>query len=493
MNEKMPRTPFSTPLSGSAREAELRLKNIFSGPKKRPPVLFLALIFAVCLLCGNLVSCQVAQAEPQVPDGSVDLSQTDEAEWRLTAGVTVFPQRPDLNRNGVPEEVRLYVPAEYGSSQQLEIWEDGKRIFQETGNEAHVGWNAIFLCTLEGEDCLLRYHPTMYQGGASYVYKLFTLEGDTEHIVQENEVSFEVNFGMPTPDGGVVDPAQLFDPEAVAGFMEEINGLLSHSVQLLNTDQDLLSSFEREGRLEDTLWFLDIDPELFTSDPQKSLRENIQDYYRTMAELFPGREGSGQPPEEPADSAPAERGIMPFDRPLELYFLSGAGGWSTDLRILPDGSFVGNYHDSDMGDGGKDYPRGIQYVCSFHGKFKDVISVSEHVWSLTLAELTLDTGHPVGEEWIEDDVRYVSSDPYGFNRSEGGALEPGARFMLYSPQARGYAPTDELYGMNEDSPDSNLYEFWSWWPNRHAWGPDDTLDCWGLRSLSTGYGFFSEM
>ena len=80
MNEKMPRTPFSTPLSGSAREAELRLKNIFSGPKKRPPVLFLALIFAVCLLCGNLVSCQVAQAEPQVPDGSVDLSQTDEAE-----------------------------------------------------------------------------------------------------------------------------------------------------------------------------------------------------------------------------------------------------------------------------------------------------------------------------------------------------------------------------------------------------------------------------
>ena len=42
----MPRTPFSTPLSGSAREVELRLKNIFSGPKKRPPALFLALVFA---------------------------------------------------------------------------------------------------------------------------------------------------------------------------------------------------------------------------------------------------------------------------------------------------------------------------------------------------------------------------------------------------------------------------------------------------------------
>ena len=56
MNSKIPRTPLSTPLSGSARETEIRLKNIFSGPKKRPPALFLALMFAACLLCGNLVS-----------------------------------------------------------------------------------------------------------------------------------------------------------------------------------------------------------------------------------------------------------------------------------------------------------------------------------------------------------------------------------------------------------------------------------------------------
>ena len=53
MNDKLPRTPFSTPLSGSAKETELRLKNIFSGPKKRPPVLFLVLMFSVCLFCGS--------------------------------------------------------------------------------------------------------------------------------------------------------------------------------------------------------------------------------------------------------------------------------------------------------------------------------------------------------------------------------------------------------------------------------------------------------
>ena len=69
MNNKMPRTPFSTPLSGSARETELRLKNIFSGPKKRPPVLFLALMFSLCVFCGNLVSCQMKEADSAEPEG----------------------------------------------------------------------------------------------------------------------------------------------------------------------------------------------------------------------------------------------------------------------------------------------------------------------------------------------------------------------------------------------------------------------------------------
>ena len=66
MFEEMPRTPFSTHLSGSAREAEIRLRNIFSGPKKRPPIPFLILIFSICLFCGNLVSCHVRPAQPTV-------------------------------------------------------------------------------------------------------------------------------------------------------------------------------------------------------------------------------------------------------------------------------------------------------------------------------------------------------------------------------------------------------------------------------------------
>ncbi len=33
---------------------------------------------------------------------------------------------------------------------------------------------------------------------------------------------------------------------------------------------------------------------------------------------------------------------------MAFQFCSGAGGWSTDFEIEKDGSFKGNYHDSDM-------------------------------------------------------------------------------------------------------------------------------------------------
>jgi len=64
MNDKMPHTPFSTGLSRSAKETRIRLQNIFSGPKKRPPFLLMVLIAALILLCGNLVAFRPLPAEP---------------------------------------------------------------------------------------------------------------------------------------------------------------------------------------------------------------------------------------------------------------------------------------------------------------------------------------------------------------------------------------------------------------------------------------------
>lgn len=66
MKNKMPRTPFSTGLSKSAKETELRIRNIFSGPKRRPPLLLIILVGALCLLCGNLVAFRAPLAEPVI-------------------------------------------------------------------------------------------------------------------------------------------------------------------------------------------------------------------------------------------------------------------------------------------------------------------------------------------------------------------------------------------------------------------------------------------
>lgn len=54
---KQPKTPFATRFSGSRRETELRVHNIVRWKKKRPPISFMALLVAVVIACGSLVSC----------------------------------------------------------------------------------------------------------------------------------------------------------------------------------------------------------------------------------------------------------------------------------------------------------------------------------------------------------------------------------------------------------------------------------------------------
>ena len=65
MPHNFPRSPFSTPLSGSAQEAEDRIRNIFQYKKKRPPLLFFVLACILALSCGGLVSCQTQAVEEE--------------------------------------------------------------------------------------------------------------------------------------------------------------------------------------------------------------------------------------------------------------------------------------------------------------------------------------------------------------------------------------------------------------------------------------------
>jgi uncharacterized protein YecT (DUF1311 family) len=101
---------------------------------------------------------------------------------------------------------------------------------------------------------------------------------------------------------------------------------------------------------------------------------------------------------------------------LNFTFLSGAGGWSTDLTIAEDGTFKGVYHDSEMGNASEEYPNGTQYYCSFQGKFTQPIKKEEYIYSTTIESISYD--YPVGTEEIKDGIRYIYSDAYGLDNAK---------------------------------------------------------------------------
>ena len=204
----------------------------------------------------------------------------------------------DVNHNGIPETLRL---SETGNELSLDFQENGTKIWSAWGSRAPSEWNVLFLCTLDGEDYLLRYRPTMYQGNFSYSYELFFLKDGVETTVQQKSISFDTNFSAPFHG--------TFDPITISAFMDELNGLLAHSVQLFNTHSDLQAAFDQAGTLTETLWWLDDFEGIFTRDPSKSMSENLQDFQAAMTRA-----------QTPA--VPVKTDSLPLNHPVEMEFLS---------------------------------------------------------------------------------------------------------------------------------------------------------------------------
>lgn len=131
-------------------------------------------------------------------------------------------------------------------------------------------------------------------------------------------------------------------------------------------------------------------------------------------------EAETEPEQEPDN-------ISSFSKFVGNYsFMSGAGAWSTDVILYDDGTFEGEYHDSDMGDVGDDYANGTVYFCKFSGKFSPLVQKDEYTFTCSLETIEQE-GVPGTEEISEEDgVRYITSDPYGFeNASEFEFYLPG--------------------------------------------------------------------
>lgn len=392
MHKKIPRTS-STQLSGAAWKTEI-------WPKKRPPMLFLSLMCAMCLLCGNLASCQTRSAEE--PDISDRSQQEDASSAQLE-------QPPVLE----PEPVPNYIPE---------------------GLTFSEGWeNSVNLDGLDTEYLYWRPLDDLFFSDPVFLGSYFESKSISGRAawIDDGKTAMRVSWD------GEGHPYGSFTVYMGSGRVER-NGVTGEL-----SDEELITVVQTFAQL----------------------MEKAEEYKKEL------------------DSRPPEEGPLPLDRPIEMTFSSGAGGWWTVIRLHADGSFQGDYCDADMN---------TEYVCQFHGTFRDITQVTDTSWSMTLDELVLDTEYPVGTEWDEGSYHYVSSEPYGFDDKDYKALIPGAPFMFYSPEAKGYAPTDDLYGMNGDDFESALYEFWTWWPDKHGWGPyGDTLGCYGLHNITSGRGFFS--
>ena len=214
----------------------------------------------------------------------------------IYSGKEILSDHPDLNRDGEPEDLVL-MATEDDLSYCLWVTQGAELLWRSSEvGAAHAAWGAYFLCTLDGEDFILEYAPGMWQGVCDYSYRVFSLDEDSQPVIlAENAVSFDINPPQ--------DPAQGMDldPAAVAAFLDEVNGYLSQSKPLLVTDENLLSTFDRLGRLEDDLWWL-VNWENY--DPTESIEENLSRYV-----LQP--QASSQLPEQVSE-AYAQLSALPF-------------------------------------------------------------------------------------------------------------------------------------------------------------------------------------
>ena len=148
-----------------------------------------------------------------------------------------------------------------------------------------------------------------------------------------------------------------------------------------------------------------------------------------IPEIEPTTHASTQPPSEATASGgePSVTDIPGLEfsdlTGLEFWFASGVGAWSTEVEILPDGSFNGYYHDSDMGDDGPGYPNGTMYECSFSGQFSPLKKIDAYTYSMQCESLKAEG--TVGVEKIIDGIKVITSEPYGFDDAD--------EFMLYLP------------------------------------------------------------
>ena len=176
----------------------------------------------------------------------------------------------DIDKDGKDEHFYLdKTQMDSGPWVTLRVYNDsGYEIWSEDAGLPHVGWNSLFLCELDGENYLLHYNPSMFQGNCMYTYTLFTLEGGTETVYQTNTLEFDING------------TKALDAQGMVAFSDEVNALLEKSTLLLSSEGGTYSfgPVSAAGFMEEFSW-LDEDPNLkLLYSPGDDLQTKLEKY-----------------------------------------------------------------------------------------------------------------------------------------------------------------------------------------------------------------------
>ena len=133
---------------------------------------------------------------------------------------------------------------------------------------------------------------------------------------------------------------------------------------------------------------------------------------------------------------------------IQFVFSSGAGGWSTLLDVRPDGSFEGEYFDSDMGSMGEAYPNGTVYLCDFKGRFTEPEKIDEHTYAVEIA--SMEYKREKGTEEIKDGILYEYTDVYGLDGADRILIHlPGTPLKSLSEELRSWIGYYDLSAAEE--------------------------------------------
>ena len=328
----------------------------------------------------------------------------------------------DLNNNRVNEQIVIRTVAP-GQVYELAVLENGEEIWKTEASPAHVGWNTILRYSEDGRDYLVQYLPTMFQGAGSYTCTVFSLEDNKQAVKDEWSVDFELE-----PDGSVKETVQM------TRFAERVDLLMRNSTVLLSTEQGVLVDKWAEASGLPQLYPVRFEPDKIQQAIEAARNPTAPQELTANAAAFP-------------------------TETLELVFASGAGGWGTYLTLQPDGSFTGDYGDSDMD---------TRYECKFEGRFTDIQQITDYCWVMKLGDVAIEKEE--GTTWTEDGIHYIAAGPYG--------VSGGTDFLLYAPGT----PIDLIPA-----------ECRNWWPDTYRWrnGEIDVLNGWGLCNLNEGTAFFT--